>query len=321
MISAVSFEADKACDAPDWRGRVEKLDASTLLWIDVDPTSDDARELSRALGLSAESARRLESLPPSAFFGDFGSYLHLTFLVPTTESEQAASSSTVDCLVGDNWILTAHHERVEVLEDFAALAEGSGDVGLLHGPVLLATLFEWVLYEYVRAFETIEDRLEAYDVDAMSDPPTDSKAEMRHLVGLRRDVGTLRRALMTHQRALAALAHPELQALANEESAERFSRVLDLFDNTVDGARDVRDQVIGSFDILLARTGERTNEIVKVLTITSVMLLPGSALAGIMGMNYKVGLFTHPEYFWVVVGVAIAVAAATVIAARWWRWI
>ena len=56
-------------------------------------------------------------------------------------------------------------------------------------------------------------------------------------------------------------------------------------------ARDAREAIVGSFDVLIARGGHRMNEIMKVLTLTSVILLPGALIAGVMGMNFKVGLF------------------------------
>jgi Mg2+ and Co2+ transporter CorA len=321
MISAIAFEGEKAVAAPDWHDRLGDLDRSTLLSIDVDPSPSDAEDLTRTLELSEESQGRIAKVTANAFFRDCGHYLHLTLLVPGEGNASAAATvRPIECLAGERWVVTAHQEPVAVLDEFAGLAEGSGEVGRMHGPAFLATLFEWVLYEYVRAFLAIETRLERDDVEAMTDPPADAEAGTSRLVALRQDVGALRRALMTHQRALAALAHPELEALGSEESAERFTRLLELFENTVNAARDARDQVVGSFDILLARTGQRTNDIVKVLTITSVMLLPGTALAGVMGMNFKVGLFSHPEYFWVVVGVAVAIALSTLVAARWKRW-
>lgn len=124
---------------------------------------------------------------------------------------------------------------------------------------------------------------------------------------------------MTHGRSLASLVHPELEALSSEESAERFAGVVVLFENTVNAARDVREGVVGSFDVLLARTGQRTNEIMKVLTLTSVVLLPATAVAGIMGMNFKVGLFGHAGHFWVVV--VAAIAAGTLVVARLRAWL
>ncbi len=86
-------------------------------------------------------------------------------------------------------------------------------------------------------------------------------------------------------------------------------------------ARDAREAIVGSFDVLLARGGHRTNEIMKVLTLASVILLPGALLAGVMGMNFKVGLFEEPMLFWVVVAVIVAVAPVTLGIAKARSWI
>jgi len=86
-------------------------------------------------------------------------------------------------------------------------------------------------------------------------------------------------------------------------------------------ARDAREAIVGSFDVLIARGGHRTNEIMKVLTLASVILLPGALLAGVMGMNFKVELFEQPALFWVVVAVIIAVAPVTLGLAKMKRWI
>jgi Mg2+ and Co2+ transporter CorA len=50
----------------------------------------------------------------------------------------------------------------------------------------------------------------------------------------------------------------------------------------------------GSFDVLIARTGHRTNDIMKVLTLTSVILLPDALIAGAMGMNFKAASSNRP---------------------------
>jgi Mg2+ and Co2+ transporter CorA len=73
--------------------------------------------------------------------------------------------------------------------------------------------------------------------------------------------------------------------------------------------------------VLIARTGHRTNEIMKVLTLASVLLLPGALLAGVLGMNFRVGLFEHAELFWVVVALIAVIAVATLGVARARRWI
>jgi Mg2+ and Co2+ transporter CorA len=51
-------------------------------------------------------------------------------------------------------------------------------------------------------------------------------------------------------------------------------------------------------DLLEARIGQRTNDIMKVLTLGKVILLPATVLGGIMGMNFQVGIFDHASLFW-----------------------
>ena len=190
--------------------------------------------------------------------------------------------------MGENWVVTAHDRPLEVLEEFAERVSGSGDTGVLDGPAFLATLLEWVLGAYSAAFEDVEQRLEEFDVEAMRGNSADQDIE--RLIEMRKEVGVLRRALAAHRSALVALTHPELEALGNNASGERFQSLLQRFESTVQEARDAKESIVGSFEVLIARTGHRTNHIMKVLTLTSVIFLPGALLAGVMGMNFKVAL-------------------------------
>jgi magnesium transporter len=72
---------------------------------------------------------------------------------------------------------------------------------------------------------------------------------------------------------------------------------------------------------MLARTGHATNETVKILTLATVILLPGTLLAGILGMNFKVGLFAHTALFWVVLAVIAMIAVVTLAVAKAKDWI
>jgi magnesium transporter len=177
-----------------------------------------------------------------------------------------------------------------------------------------------VLGSYSSAFERIEQRLEEFDAQAMRGEgnPDD---EIERLIGMRQEVGTLRRALAAHRSALVALTHPELEALGNHSSSERFQSLLQRFESTVQEARDAREAIVGSFDVLIARGGHRTNEIMKVLTLTSVILLPGALIAGVMGMNFRVGLFDQKALFWVVIVFIVALAPLTLGIAKVRRWI
>ena len=89
----------------------------------------------------------------------------------------------------------------------------------------------------------------------------------------------------------------------------------------MDAAREAKESTRGSFDLLVARIGQRTNDIMKLLTLVTVILLPASVLAGIMGMNFKLGFFDLVWMFWVVIAAMLGIAVLVLSVARSQRWI
>jgi magnesium transporter len=319
MSEAILFDRDQVDKLDDLADRPKRLSRGKLLWVDVDRDSaEEADEVARAFGLDSATRECLAGSKDRAVFKDHGRYIHVTTYAPNEDDEGELIG--LECVVGENWVITAHDKPIPVLEEFASRVSGSGDTGSLDGPGFLAALLEWVLGSYSAAFERIEQRLEEFDIEAMRGDAEGSD-DIERLVEMRKEVGKLRRALAAHRTALVSLTHPELEALGDHASSERYQSLLSRFESTVQEARDAREAIVGSFDVLIARGGHRTNEIMKVLTLTSVILLPGALIAGVMGMNFKVGLFDEPMLFWVVLAVIALIAPVTIGLAKLWHWI
>ena len=89
----------------------------------------------------------------------------------------------------------------------------------------------------------------------------ESKDEvLARLVEIRREIGGLRRALTSHRELILALTRPELDAMTSSKSAQRFVHLRGRLEEAVQAARDSRESGVGSFDVLIASTGQRTNE-------------------------------------------------------------
>jgi Mg2+ and Co2+ transporter CorA len=317
-VSSILFNRDRVDQLQNLSERPRRLGGSQLLWVDLDRDSDaDARDAAEAFDLDDETRDYLSTPDERAVFNDHGRYIHITTYAPREDEE--GELHAVECVVGENWVITAHDCPISVLDEFAARVSGSGDTGSLDGPGFLAALLEWVLGSYTSAFERIEQRLEDFDVHAMRGEGADEDIEL--LIAMRRQVGKLRRALAAHRFALVALTHPELEALGDNDSGERFESLFVRYEATLQEARDAREAIVGSFDVLIARGSHATNRIMTVLTLTSVILLPGALLAAIMGMNFKVGLFNEKILFWVTVALIIAIAPITVGIAKAKDWI
>jgi magnesium transporter len=320
--SALLFDRDEVEEVEEWPAAVGRLGRASILWVDLErPDEDDLRQLADGLGLEESIAKLLSGSTESPFFGDFENYLHVTAYAPSPGGGVPHDLERVDCLVSKRWVATVHEAEVPIFESFRERAGGSGETGRLDGLEFLADLLDWVLEGYLDAFEEIELALEKLDARTMEGGHQDPEEALAELVGLRQEVGRLRRALVSHRRTFLSLTRPELEGMSNEKTAERFSDLRSRLEEVVQAARDSRDSVVGSFDVLIARTGHRTNEIMKVLTLASVLLLPGALVAGVLGMNFRVGLFEHAALFWVVVALIAAVALATLAIARVRRWI
>ena len=318
MRDAILFDRNQVEHLEDLSNRPRQLSGSKLLWVDIHEGSDiGAGEVADAFALDDQTAiflRHRVREPPST----------TTAATSTSRPTRRATMRKASCMRSSassarTGSITAHDRPIPVLEEFAERVSGSGDTGALDGPGFLAALLEWVLGSYTAAFERVEQRLEKFDVQAMRGEGADKDIEL--LVEMRLEVGKLRRALAAHRSALVALTHPELEALGDNASGERFQSLFTRFESTLQEARDAREAIVGSFDVLIARGGHHTNQIMKVLTLTSVILLPGALIAAVMGMNFKVGLFDNPTLFWVVIAAIIGVAPLTIGIAKLRHWI
>ena len=321
MLTVFLFDEQESERVEDWQGALERLAKDELLWLALrDPTEEEVAALQEALELGDENAHRLLEQPSRASLADAGERMNVTLYAADVD-EGEPILAPIECALGPNWIVTAHREEVEVLEEFRERAEGGGPVGALDAPSFLAAIFEAIIASYFRVFEAIERTLEELDTRVMSSTPKNVAGELDQLVEVRRSIGMLRRGLSPHREVVAALAHPELDALSTEDSAKRFAALESRLTQALDAAREMKESTFGSFDLLAARIGQRTNDVMKVLTLVTVILLPATVLAGVMGMNFKVGLFDMAWMFWAVIAAMLGIAVLVLSVARSQRWI
>ena len=157
--------------------------------------------------------------------------------------------------------------------------------------------------------------------EATPEPVLAASGRAASVPNARRRISSIRRRLAPHREVFAALTRPDLAGLGDAEDTVHFRSLADRLERAIDAVDSARELVLGSFDVHMTRTAQRTNDVMKILTLVTVILLPGSVIAGVMGMNFKVGFFEDPSVFWLVLGGMGVIALATLLVARVKRWI
>jgi magnesium transporter len=223
----------------------------------------------------------------------------------------------LDLVAGPNFVVTVHDGPLEALERFAGDLPADTLVGRLDAGSFLAALVDSVIAGWFVRVGDVEREIETLDDLALRGPT--SNGFLRDVLRLRRRIAFVRRTIAPHREAFAPLVRPDFEI---EESLGRpWPGLLDRLERVIDTTENARELLVGSFDVYLGRAAQRTNEVMKALTIVSSVLLPSIVLAGIMGMNFKLPFFEDPSNFWLVLGAMVVLAVGILAAARLRRWI
>jgi Mg2+ and Co2+ transporter CorA len=222
-------------------------------------------------------------------------------------------------VAGPNVVATLHREQVDTLREFRDHTDGNTPIGRVDAPAFVAAVLDWLVNGYFRAIEVLEREADRLDETALN--PRSERDLLADLVKLRRRITALRRTLAPHREVVAALSRPDLTAFADTDAAPHFHALAERLERALDAVETARQLVLGSFEVHMSRTAQRTNDVMKVLTIVSVMLLPGSLVAGILGMNFPAAFFEHDWLFWVAVVLIAAVAIVPLALAKLRGWI
>jgi magnesium transporter len=291
-----------------------------VLWIDLpDGVDDDVlASIADRFEFDPLTTRALRSPIERPHLAVHGKYFHLCVAAePGAPDRTDPAWLTVVC--GRNVVITRHEGPLALLDELDTRIKADATLGELVGAEFVALILESVVSSYFAAVDDVEDEIDRLDARSLR---VEGLELLDELVRVRRRIARQRRTITAHRGLFAAVAGPDVRQVVDDADANAdLQAVASRFDQAVAAVEAAREALLGSFDVYISRTGQRTNEIVKVLTIATVILLPGSVIAGLMGMNVLVPLDKDdPTSFWIVVlGVAaLAVAILTTLRLRRW---
>ncbi len=215
--------------------------------------------------------------------------------------------------------MTVHIGEIASAAGFADHLHGDSAQGRLDAPSFLARVLEWVINAYLDHLDGLQQAVDDLEVSILrggagNDP-------VGQLVELRHDISRLRRRLSPHRQVFATLAHPSFDVISSSSASRDFGILVDRLEMAVQAVDSTREMIVGAFDVFMTQTAQRTNNIMRVLTIVSLTLLPATLIAGILGMNMLPKSLMHPWVFGAALVLMLAVAGGLLLTMRLRRWL
>ncbi|MCY3572992.1 MAG: magnesium transporter CorA family protein [Chloroflexi bacterium] len=302
----------------------QTLQHSSTTWLDiVAPSAADVAALQARFPqfhpLNLEDIRSRIERPKLDQDDD---YLFLVMHFPQWDSQgEVSRASEVDFFVGRDFVVTVHNGTLKPLmttfQRCQSDDEARAELLSRGGTFAFYTLLDQ-LVDYIFPIMGKVDRRVAAIGDALFE--SNAKRTIRELALLRRDIISLRRIIRAQipiAQQLESVQHPIL----HEDMADYFGDVADhLFK-----LRDIADEnfeVINSFaEAADTLASYRINEVMRILTVISVIMLPLTLISSIYGMNIDLPLADDPNAFMLTAVIMILVALLMLLIFRLRHWL
>ncbi|HZP73398.1 MAG TPA: magnesium transporter CorA family protein, partial [Gaiellaceae bacterium] len=287
--------------------RVQELAANGLTWIHLDaPTQEEAELLQQRFGwhpLDLEDVLSKRQRPKIDEYSEEG-YLFAVLHFPVYDKNiQRLNAGELDAFIGHDYLVTL--PAVELLpvtrlfhrchEDMALRTQlfGKGSGYLLYH--VLDDLFDYcfpILDKIGFKLESIEDDI---DEGRFEEIVRDISKAKQEIISYRKIIKPQRPTLRVLERQIERFLPEELE-LYFDDIVDASERIWDMLENY----KEVSEALEESNESVISH---RVNDILRVLTSISVIVLPLTLVASIWGMNVKVPGQGNYTAFFIIIGV------------------
>ncbi len=282
----------------------------TVSWINIDGLHDVEiiEKLGKNFDLHPLVLEDILSTGQRPKFEDLDGYLFIILKMLTyDEQSQSIQSEQVSLILRDNVVISFQEDVGDVFENIRnRIRDSKGRVRSMGADYLVYALIDAIVDNYFAIMEKLGEKIEAIEEIVVGNP-TEATLGLMH--STKRELISLRRSVWPLREVISSLRHCESSII--KPSTGRY--LADVYDHTIqviDAVETFRDILSGMLDIYISTISNRTNSVMKVLTIITTIFMPLTFIAGVYGMNFR----HMPELEWKL-GYEMALCVMFVIAA------
>lgn len=286
---------------------------SGVLWVSLDGSHDTPliEALGKRFGLHALVLEDITTIGQRPKVDDYSDYLFATLHMLEHDAESGVRVNEISLIFGRGWVLSVQEHLSSCFDSLLGRLEKGSKLRKGGADYLAYSLVDAVVDNYFVVLEKLGDEMETYQQQVVENPTPQT---LRALNRLRNDLLLCRKSISPLRDAIIMLQRSESTLI--ESSTDIYLR--DLYDHIVqalDSVDIMRELLTGLHDLYLSTVSNRLNAVMKTLTMIATIFIPLTFVSGIWGMNFAVlPLSDHPEGFWVVGGLMLAMGLGM----YWW---
>ncbi|MCC7352537.1 MAG: magnesium/cobalt transporter CorA [Anaerolineae bacterium] len=302
---------------------VEVITYGRLTWVNiVQPSPEDMQYLRAHYSFHPLELEDCLSQIERPKIDEHEDYLFIVMHFPVFDRQaQISRPSEVNFFIGANYLVTIH---AGVLKPLVLLFNSCKEeetarqrhMGKGAGRLLYNVLDRMVDYCFPM-LNKVGQHIRDIEEDMFT---TDMRRVVQNISLVRRDLISLRRVIKP-QIAIVTNLERKDRPFIQEELDVYFGDIVDGFSRAWDILEDYEEVIEGLSSTSDSLISYRINEVIRILTVISVIMLPLTLVSGIYGMNIALPLAQHPLSFVFVLGVMILVAGGMLTFFRHRGWV
>lgn len=214
---------------------------------------------------------------------EYDKYLYLV-LKTFAKVDSEIIIKQISIILGKNFVISFQEEESEIFDSIKKQINIEESVIRSNkADFLLYSLVDTIVDSYFVILEEMEDEIDLIEKELINHA---SKKTLNSINDLKRNIITLRKAIWPLKEMAITLKTSNF-TLINDTTRIYLRDVYDHSVQVSDMLDAFRDTVSGMLDTYLSSMSNNLNEIVRVLTIISVIFVPLTFITGFFGMNFQ----------------------------------
>lgn len=298
------------------------LEPNNLLWIDLYNCSvaelNYIGDLFDFHPLALEDCLQKDS--PRAKIDEYEDYYFFVFHATQYDEEdedEEITSIELDVFLGKNYVVTIHSVALPAIGHIANVSLTDPKYMNQGTEYLLYCIVDMIVDESFPILDKIGDRIDELEDNIFLQRGREINEE---LSTLRKTLILIRKVLIP-QRNIFSNLQGRYSFFVKDENMPYFLDLADHLNSLLDTANTYRDLVNSSMETYYSVISARTNEIITILTIISIIMMPLTVITGFYGMNVSLPGENNPDAVWFILLGMLMLSGGMLAFFRYRKWL